>query len=217
MADRHLCLVLGFRTLGRNLEEPMKSHSPISRLRRSYFVARTAETFLFAAAVALTAAALARISIEATYAPLVVAVAAGLLAFMLRFTYLRLSGLTDERMAFYLNARFPSLQESSDLLTRPSAQMSAVEQIQTARVTRSMQEVFRDVRIPHRLMTMLLFSIASGALFVAATKRPTPAGAGKTETTATHSTSVAAVAANLIGYKIQIQPPAYTKLRRCCR
>jgi len=126
----------------------------------------------------------------------------------------RVDGLVIAR---HLNRSVPALEESTDLLIRPAAELSPVQQVQRARVERTMRSLVPPPRLPSRGLR-LAAGFAGGAVLVSlgilalaprgGEAARSPAGSG-----ATPGPRGRGDAPRVTGIHITILPPSYTGKR----
>lgn len=192
----------------------MKAGSIISKLKNRYLAMRVLETVAFGTASALAVVALLLLLNVPLFPVIAMATIAFGIVVVSRIRYLRIGSLNDQRIASWLNAEFPMLKESSDLLIKKESELTTLERLQLTRIDQAVQQIAPTVKLPHHLMmatgTML---IGAGLLIVStAFVQPDLSTGSATEPNnieqlvAPDSSAVAA----LEKISITLTPPSYT-------
>lgn len=123
----------------------------------------------------------------------------------------------SEAICAYLNAQYPSLEQSADLLLQPKSQLGNLGQLQQAKVFSKLKEL--DVQLPHRLPMALLALIFGTALFGAIRSNGTIESVQQLDASAFHFAPQPAEVADstdeveppqLEVANIRVQPPHYS-------
>lgn len=195
----------------------MNRNNVISRLRNRYLTMRLLETVGFAAGAALAVAGV----LVPWQLPTVIVTAAAVVAFCVvavaRIQYLQIRSLDENRIASWLNAKYPVLKESTDLLIRRESELNTLEQLQLRKVNQAIDEVRTKVKFPQQLpgaSTALV--IGAAILFFSSSFVGT--NPGQQVQTALDRDSVSAPGAlhvpSLEKITIGLVPPAYTGISK---
>jgi hypothetical protein len=192
----------------------MTGSATIVGLRKKYVRLRILETTLFAGGVGGTVWAIGFWIRLDPYLSLIMAAAAASVVAFFRIRKLGLHSMDNERISYFLNKKFPQLQDSSDLLIRAQHQLSPLEQIQVGRTERAL-DTLDDIRLPHYALLSVLVFVIGVALAVLSTlfETGTPIPAQATDSApAVEQPAAVPSAAELASHSLTIKPPAYTGL-----
>ncbi len=127
------------------------------------------------------------------------------------------TGLTD--LAYYLNRRYPALEDSADLLLQDPEILSPLARLQHDRIAERLSGMKLSLphRFPYLLMTVVASLVVSGGLAwllpPAGDGLPLVRPAGNTNANEKSSPSSFDSTPELSEYSLVIRPPAYTRLR----
>jgi len=146
--------------------------------------------------------------------PLAIAVTLASGALLLLYALRSIEALDTHWLIRQLDLRLRDLEDSSDLLFKPAAELSSLQNLQRERVelrVTSLADV--DLREPWPLKIIALSFLVSALLFAVAVYWPHARSSAVTTTAEGVSTPASvSIPVRLIGQSIGIQPPAYTGL-----
>ena len=186
----------------------------LQKLKRRYLAYRWLEIVLWSSSVTIVFLGVSRLvaGSQAVLPALLLFVAAtgGLAVFF------RMTRYSDADVTRYLNARYPQLQESADLLVREMSTLTTLEQIQLEKTRVQLQKIFPEIRVPHHLgraIGVFAGSVAISVFLSSLNFReerdpiPSPEIAAPAEKTP-------AIPAAMKTLTLRITPPAYTQLKQ---
>src|SRR5579871_3248563 len=100
----------------------------LKKLRQNYLLLKVTELALLSLAVGLLTLTLLHFTIVAVAIKWAATVLSIIVSFLSLFFLLRLHRLDNKRLTPYLNARYPQLQESLDLILRPQIELTSLQQ-----------------------------------------------------------------------------------------
>lgn len=189
----------------------------LNSLKNRYILLRSTEVLLMATGVAMLLYTLAGFFIVSVSAKIGVAIIAGLLLLSIRIVQLNLHRFSSVNVIQFVNARYPSFQESVDLLLFDEGQLSRLQQLQKEKVLREFEEIYPTIKLPQRIgqavgvfvgcaiVYVALSGFAKTADQVVKSEQKTIPGKIKPLDTDSKAVLIESVA-------IQIKPPAYTGL-----
>ncbi len=183
----------------------------LDRQARRFALARLTEVKLLALGLGLLSFALVRLIDSSRMLPLSVGILVFAIVVILRIRRtgaLRWSAL---KVSLYLNANFPELKDSADLLASDKSATS-LEEVQRQHVLQALVNVKARVQAPHRIAQgLLLFAtgITAVVLLPAAARRSSEL----TPVNATDTTASVMLQPALSGIELLVTPPAYTGVR----
>ncbi len=191
----------------------MRVNHSIQVLKRRYQLYRLAESALFAFATGMLLATILYFSSDNLILKTSLVSASVLIVFVARVVFLKLFSLQDEQFTSYLNSHYPQLEHSADLLLQNQDALHGLAQLQVQKITGRFQELFPEIKLPHRLpqsagsvAIALIFYLAL-TLFISVN----PATPSKTNL-ASQITASPTESARIESLFIQVTPPAYTHL-----
>ncbi len=194
------------------MSETRVNHS-IQVLKRRYRLYRLAESALFAVATGMLLATILYFSSDNLVLKISLISASILIVFMVRVVFLKLFSLQDEQFTSYLNSQYPQLEHSADLLLQNQDALHGLAQLQVQKITGRFEELFPEIKLPHRL-PQSAGSVAIALIFYLALTSfvsVNPATSSKTNL-ASQITASPTESARIESLFIQVTPPAYTHL-----
>lgn len=194
------------------MSETRVNHS-IQVLKRRYRFYRLAESALFAVATGMLLATILHFSSDNLTLKISLISASVLISFITRVLLLKLFSLKNEQFTSYLNTQYPQLEHSADLLLQNPDSLQGLAQLQAQKITERFQQLFPEIKLPHRL-PQSAGSVAIALIFYLALTSfvsVNPATSGKTNL-ASQITASPTESARIHSLFIQVTPPAYTRL-----
>lgn len=194
------------------MSETRVNHS-IQVLKRRYQLYRLTESALFAVATGMLLATILHFSSDNLVLKISLISASVLIGFVARVIFLKLFSLQDEQFTSYLNAQYPQLEHSADLLLQNHDALHGLAQLQVQKITGRFHQLFPEIKLPHRL-PQSAGSVAIALIFYLALTSfvsVNPATSGKTNL-ASKIIASPTEAARIQSLFIQVNPPAYTRL-----
>lgn len=185
----------------------------LKRLKQRYLLLRSTEICFVSISVALIAFGVAGLfSIAASYKIVIALVCAAATIALMIIRY-GLKRLENNFLASYLNQRFTELNESADLLLINEAELSTLQQIQKVKMLQRLDQIFPQVKLPHRIFqSMAVFIGGVGLYFVLSSLTPfetaEPIRYSKEIRPEKNPASIFIKSLSVI-----ISPPAYTNLQ----
>ncbi|MGB0133065.1 MAG: hypothetical protein WBP53_04395, partial [Dokdonella sp.] len=145
--------------------------------------------------------------------PMTAAVAVLMVALLAGWLWRALGKLDTAHVVRRLDTRMPALDDSSDLLLRDDAGLSALARMQRQRVLdRVSGSRLPDLRDPWPWLRIGLLAVVAVAVALASLYRPVAHTRGSAESLTAPSTERLATVTQLKSVRLDIQPPAYTGL-----
>lgn len=146
--------------------------------------------------------------------PIAIAVTLASAAMLLLFALRSIEALDSHWLIRQLDLRLRDLEDSSDLLFKPSAELSTLQNLQRERVEQRVSNLANvDLREAWPLKIIALSILVSAVLFAVAVYWPHARSSVATTTVDVASTPISTNApVQLVGQTVGIQPPAYTGL-----
>ncbi len=191
---------------------PTEAHIKLNTLRRRYLLLRWTETILLAGAITLLTSSLAKGEITAVWiAGLSVVFVASVLIIA---RHLKLFNISNRALTAYLNQQYPEFKDSADLLTQPAKNLTTLQQIQQVQSIATLDLIYPQVKLPHRIPVAALLLSLAGILFFAVTLIPDSQQMPLTSTDLTDEspTKRDTIPAKVLNTNLSIAPPAYTQL-----
>lgn len=178
---------------------------------RKFALARLIEVKFVALGIGLLGFALVRVVVPGLGLPLLIS--AVLFAVVLVLRIRRTGALTwnSLRVSLYLNANFPELKDSADLLVKDNLS-SPLEAVQRQRVLGQLDALKPRVRPPHRIGQGLMIFLTGilAVVFLPAAKSRTSLG---TTASTVDTTEVVSKIPALRQIEVLVSPPPYTGIR----
>lgn len=148
--------------------------------------------------------------------PIAIAVTLASAALLLLYALRSIETLDTHWLIRQLDLRLPDLEDSSDLLFKPTTELSTLQQLQGLRVDQRVSRLADvDLREPWPLKIIALSLLITALLFAVAVYWPHARSSVATTTVAGASTPIWTNApVQLVGQAIGVQPPVYTGLPR---
>ncbi len=194
------------------MNETRVNHS-ILVLKRRYRFYRLAESALFAVATGMLAATILHFSSDNLVLKISLISASVLIVFVARVIFLKLFLLQDEQFTSYLNAQYPQLEHSADLLLQNPDALHGLAQLQVQKIIGRYHQLFPQIKLPNLLPQSAMAVLIASFLYVALTSFVSfhPSNSNKSNL-ASQITASPAEAARIQSLFIQVTPPAYTRL-----
>lgn len=189
----------------------------IGRLLHRYRLLRFSETVIAAAAVGLLVYTGANLITNFPALAAGAAVAFALAGGALRIWQLRLLQIDERSLITFINRHYPEMEESSDLLLSDGAGLTALEQIQQARITQKFSTIHGSLRLPHKLQQAAVFCIVcvmlAGAVVLFLPQPHLRMTHGDSMKDTIQVSQNAALPAAVNHLDVRITPPDYTQVR----
>lgn len=186
----------------------------LSELKRKYIFVRLIETFFLSVSVAIILFTLFYI-LRAELILQIIGASAGFIGtFLFRFFQLRLNSVSENEIAKYLNAHYPDLKASTDLLLLDDQHVSQLVQLQQLQTERNLTAASPKIRFPnYAAIAFIAALVAAGLCFVVQANqislfKNTPPIANKNQ--AEKAIPAAKLPAEIKQAKVFVQPPSYT-------
>lgn len=191
---------------------PTEAHIKLDTLRRRYLLLRWTETILMAGAITLLTSSLAKGEITTVWLAGLCAVFAVSVLIIAR--HLKLFTISNRDLTAYLNQQYPDFKDSADLLTQPAKNLTTLQQIQRLQSVATLDLIYPQVKLPHRIPVAALLLSLAGILFFAVTLIPDRQQKPLTSTDLTDDspTKRDTIPAKVLNTNLSIAPPAYTQL-----
>lgn len=189
----------------------------LNRLRRNYFLLRSAEITLQSFGVGLVAYAIPDGGgVEAVSIKIIASIISGSGVLILLFYYYRLHQPDDSSYARFLNQRFPQLKESADLMLFEEHELTGLQQLQRIKTIEQFNIIYPSIKLPHHLVRSFVILLISLLVYFIASSfsksrkininNPIPAGNLQTLNKGAQSVSIRSLS-------MVIDPPKYTGLK----
>lgn len=137
----------------------------LKRLKQRYLLLRSVEICLIAVSVALIVFGVAGLFSIAAFYKIVIATLGAVVAIALMVFRYGLAQLGNKFFASYLNQRFAELNESADLLLISETELSTLQQIQKMKMLQRLDQIFPQVKLPHRIFQSIGVFIGGAGLY----------------------------------------------------
>jgi len=188
----------------------------IKKLKARYYLLRGCEIILLSTAIALVIGAIFYlIPVNPVIKLFITAglAAAFAIAGVIRY---QLFQLTDQKFIQYLNAHYPQLEESADLLLAATVSLSGLQSLQLQKVLQRFDEVYPEIKLPNRLTQSVGAFVVCMAAYLVLTSFVSP----RTKSSESNVTNLATTLSNqpkgsaaISFLSISVSPPAYTGLK----
>jgi hypothetical protein len=191
--------------------------SYFQKLKSRYLLYRLSEIFLWSLSSGVVAYGITSIfGVSLTTSTLLVVIAAAA-AFVIGFRKFGLHHLTEKRFVRFVNANYPELEESVDLLLKDENELTSLQLLQKSRTTVIFEKVFPTIQMPQQLGRAIAFFglavVFSFALIAFAPRDVLKTiAAVKKDSVDKHSEVVIPVEIDEI--LLTINPPAYTGIKK---
>jgi hypothetical protein len=122
----------------------------LNRLRSRYLLIRGSEILLWSLAAGAFVFAILRIFFFSDLNVLIPLVATALTMIASIFA-LGLNRVKIDRIARYLNQKYPELEESADLLTKDPESLTSLQSLQRTKTARQLEQIYPNIRLPHNI------------------------------------------------------------------
>lgn len=122
----------------------------LKNIRRKYQVVRGVEVMLWTMAIIILAFFSTKLVTNGNIISGFIAGGLGSIGAYFLSQRLHLFSLTENQLAFYLNRKYPRLQESADLLLKKGDELSTLQQLQRNETMLRLQEIYPTIKLPHQ-------------------------------------------------------------------
>ncbi len=186
------------------------------RMKRKFQLLRSIEILLWSLAMGVVCFYLFQFLPTHSLIPLICAIVITAGVFIVGAQKLQVFNIKEEDLAIYMNRAYPQLEESADLLLQGDKNLSSLQQLQKAKITRQFESIYPTIKLPHHIGraagVFVLSTIISAALTAFSpskeSKLQQPENVAMTDRIDKKSLPV--FVKNAI---IAISPPAYTEIR----
>ncbi len=190
----------------------------LNRIKLRYKTLRVAEISLVAGGTTLLTLAISSLFSPASSFSFAGSLTAGLVVFIGRFRHYKLGSLSHSKLTRYLNASYPQLRQSADLLMADDESLTDIARLQKALVVDEFGKLYPEIKVPQQvaqsfgifaICTITYFILSSFSASNFSAIRNTSMSEKANSHRLTSDTTVAAVNA----MTMTIQPPAYTGVK----
>ncbi len=186
----------------------------LSELKRRYIFVRLLETFFLSIAAAIILFTLFLI-LRAELILQITGASAGFIGtFLFRFFQLRLNSVSENEIAKYLNAHYPELKASTDLLLLDDQRLSQLVQLQQFQTEKNLTAASQKIRFPNYAAIAFIAALVAAGLCIVVQKNQLSFSGNKPATRDENRGEKAIPAAKLPAEikqaKVLVQPPGYT-------
>jgi hypothetical protein len=188
----------------------------IKKLKARYYLLRGGEIILLSSAVALVIGSVLYLLPVSSVIKLSTTIGLGVafvISWIIRY---QLFQLTDRKFIQYLNAHYPQLEESADLLLTASTSLSGLQSLQLQKVLQRFDEVYPEIKLPNRLIQSVGACVVCMAAYLVLTSFVSP----REKSSANNATNLATTLVNqpkgsaaISFLSISVSPPDYTRLK----
>jgi len=188
----------------------------IKKLKARYYLLRGGEIILLSSAVALVIGSVLYLLPVSSVIKLLTTIGLGVafvISWIIRY---QLFQLTDRKFIQYLNAHYPQLEESADLLLAATVSLSGLQNLQLQKVLQRFDEIYPEIKLPNRLIQSVVAFIVCMAAYLVLTSFAPP----RTKSSESNVTNLATTLSNqpkgsaaISFLSISVSPPAYTGLK----
>ncbi|HQQ98919.1 MAG TPA: hypothetical protein PLX35_16725 [Cyclobacteriaceae bacterium] len=190
-----------------------EAHIKVETLRRRYLLLRWTETLLMSGAITLLTSSLAKGEITAVWIAGLSAVFAVSMLIIAR--HLKLFTISNRALTAYLNQQYPDFRESADLLTQSEKNLTILQQIQQQQSIATLNQIYPQVKLPHRIPAAASLLSLAGILFFAISIIPgieqIPSASGDSTDDSPFITRDT-IPTKVLATNLSVEPPAYTQL-----
>jgi hypothetical protein len=143
--------------------------------------------------------------------------AGAVILFAWQYFILGLGKVGDLTVSHFLNRKYPDLEESSDLLVLDEAKLTELELLQRQKTTMLLSELAPSIQFPQRLklsLALLLLAVAIFFVFRFIAASPPSLTTGSSSQAEPELQASTSTPAGIEAHAIEINPPAYTQLRK---
>ena len=186
----------------------------LSELKRKYVFVRLIETFFLSVSVAIILFTLFYI-LRAEFILQITGASAGFIGtFLFRFFQLRLNSVSENEIAKYLNAHYPELKASTDLLLLDDQHISQLVQLQQFQTEKNLTAVSQKIRFPNYAAIAFIAALVAAGLCIVVQKNQLSLSGNnpptRDENRAEKAIPAAKLPAEIKQAKVFVQPPGYT-------
>ncbi len=142
-----------------------KSRYKIIRLKNRYLTLRLLEILLLALATLFLVLAILSLLRTSLVAKILITIVASVLVIAQRVTRYRLLKLDNQLFVWYLNSKYPQLEQSADLLFYDNDCLTGLESLQVKKIVKRFDELYPEIKIPNLLVQSIAILIASIASY----------------------------------------------------
>ncbi|MFZ2904687.1 MAG: hypothetical protein WAZ98_00670 [Cyclobacteriaceae bacterium] len=184
----------------------------LNSLKKRYLLIGLTEAILIAVGIIMLVYGLTGLFIASASLKIVVAGVPGLLMFTARILQKNLIRFQTSHIIQFMNAQYPDLQESADLILLQEDELTLLQQLQCEKTLAAFENIYPAVKLPNRLVQAIgIFIGCSLSYFVlsgfAITETVTPLIPGAQQQIIPVN---AADAVFIESLSIQVTPPSYT-------
>ena len=189
----------------------------LNSLRNRYVLLRFAEVLLLASGAALATYTISGFLIVSIISKIGLAVLVGLIIAITRTLQLNIHRFSHVNVVQFVNVRYPSFQESADLLLSADEDLTRLQRLQKEKVLHEFQQLYPTIKLPQRISQAVAVFVGCAILYVALsgfaiTAELVEVSAKKVETSPIAPIQADPAAVVIESVSIQIKPPAYTGL-----
>ncbi len=187
----------------------------LKKIKRRYQFMRTAEIMLWAIATALIVFFFSRYILRTDLIAGLMAVIIGSIVGYVLCQRIHLLALNETQLAFYLNRRYPKLQDSADLLLKKQEDLSLLQQLQTPVTLQSLEEIYPTIKLPHEIGRALIALAVSIVVCILLTSFLEPRGSSESAENFSEIQQVEKqfLPPSIAASTIVVSPPAYTQMK----
>ncbi len=191
-----------------------KPSEHIDRLQQRFLFYRIVEICLISTGVAFVLFSLATIWSNSDFIKSLLSIFAGVLNFTVLALHYRLFNIKSSDFIRFLNQRYPTLQQSADLLIKEDEQLNSLERIQKEKTATEFNRIYPEMKLPHHLVqSSLIFAACVGFSFSLSSFVPTLSKSTTRENNnQLRPESIKQIPASIQSFEIKITPPDYTNL-----
>jgi hypothetical protein len=141
----------------------------LNKLQRKYLLYRYSEIVLQSAGIFLLAySILDWFQIETQSIKIFISLLSGFSLLIILSLYNRLHLLNQHSFTQYLNEKFPSLNESADLMLFNESELTSLQQLQRIKMIEQFNLIYSSVKLPHHLVRSSIILLISFAVYFVA-------------------------------------------------
>jgi hypothetical protein len=189
----------------------------LNSLKNRYILLRSVEIILLASGLGILAYALVSFAMVSVVLKLGIALLVGVLLVVIRVVQLKLHRFSNLNVVQFVNDRYPSVQESADLLLQGDQDLTSLQQIQKVKVLQEFEQLHPTIKLPQRIGQALGIFIGCAVFYVALSGFAISAQQAGVSTEDILSEQIKPIdagpkAITIESASIQIRPPVYTGL-----
>ena len=187
----------------------------LKKIKRRYQFVRGGEIMLWSIAIALLVFFLGRYLSGMNIAAGLIAVTIGSIVGYILSQRIHLLKLNEKHLAFYLNRRYPKLQDSADLLLTEADELSLLQHLQRNVALRNLEEIHPTIKLPHKVGSASIALAASILTCIVITSflEPRDISMSAEKSNKTRSVERQFLPPAIAASTITVSPPAYTQIK----